>query len=56
MAGMIHALTLLLVLVFGAPLAKHIPLSVLAAILMEVAYNMGETGSVPQNRIFLRSP
>ena len=56
MAGMIHALTLLLVLVFGAPLAKHIPLSVLAAILMVVAYNMGETGSVPQNRIFLRSP
>src|SRR5213078_2076160 len=47
-AGMIHALTLLLVLVFAAPLAKHIPLSVLAAILMMVAYNMGEWREIPK--------
>jgi sulfate permease, SulP family len=46
-AGMIHALTLLLVLLFGAPLARHIPLSVLAAILMVVAYNMGEWREIP---------
>jgi sulfate permease, SulP family len=46
-AGMIHALTLLLVLVFAAPLAGHIPLSVLAAILMTVAYNMGEWREIP---------
>lgn len=46
-AGMIHALTLLLVLLFAAPLAKHIPLSVLAAILMVVAYNMGEWREIP---------
>jgi SulP family sulfate permease len=47
-AGMIHAITLLLILLFAAPLAKHIPLCVLAAILMVVAYNMGEWGEVPE--------
>jgi SulP family sulfate permease len=41
-AGMIHAVTLLLILLFAAPLARHIPLAVLAAILMVVAWNMGE--------------
>jgi len=41
-AGMVHALTLLLVLLLAAPLAAHIPLAVLAAILMYVAWNMGE--------------
>ncbi len=46
-AGMIHALTLLLVLLFAAPLAKHIPLCVLAGILMVVAYNMGEWSEIP---------
>jgi SulP family sulfate permease len=40
-AGMVHALTLLVVLLVAAPVAKHIPLCVLAAILMVVAYNMG---------------
>ncbi|MCW5941645.1 MAG: STAS domain-containing protein [Fimbriimonadaceae bacterium] len=47
-AGMIHALTLLAILLFAAPLAKHIPLSVLAAILFVVAYNMGEWGEIPE--------
>lgn len=46
-AGMLHAVTLLLVLLFAAPLAKHIPLCVLAAILMVVAYNMGEWREIP---------
>jgi SulP family sulfate permease len=46
-AGMIHAITLLLVLMFATPLAEHIPLSVLAAILMTVAYNMGEWQEIP---------
>jgi SulP family sulfate permease len=46
-AGIIHALTILAVLIWAAPLAKHIPLSVLAAILMMVAYNMGEWGEIP---------
>jgi sulfate permease, SulP family len=41
-AGMIHALTLLLIVLVAAPLAKNIPLSALAAILIYVAYNMGE--------------
>jgi SulP family sulfate permease len=41
-SGMVHALTLLAILLFAAPLAKFIPLCVLAAILMVVSYNMGE--------------
>ena len=41
-AGIIHALTLLGVLMAAAPLAKYIPLATLAAVLFVVAYNMGE--------------
>lgn len=41
-AGMIHALVLLAVLVVGAPLAKDIPLAVLAAVLVVVAVRMGD--------------
>src|SRR5438445_1312300 len=47
-AGMIHALTLLCVLLFAAPLAGYIPLAALAGILMMVAYNMGEWREIPQ--------
>jgi sulfate permease, SulP family len=47
-AGMIHALTLLAILLFAAPLARFIPLSVLAAILFVVAYNMGEWREIPE--------
>ena len=47
-SGMIHALTLLVILLFAAPLAKFIPLSVLAAILMVVSYNMGEWKQIPE--------
>jgi SulP family sulfate permease len=47
-AGIIHALTLLLVLLFAAPLARHIPLAVLAAILLVVAYNMGDWREIPE--------
>lgn len=39
-AGIVHALTLLLILLIFMPLAKLIPLASLAAILMVVAYNM----------------
>lgn len=42
MAGMIHALMVLFVMLIAAPLASHIPLAALSAILMFVAYNMGE--------------
>lgn len=42
LAGVIHSVTLMLVLLFLAPLATHIPLCALAAILFVVAYNMSE--------------
>jgi len=42
MAGMIHALTLLAILLVAAPMARFIPLATLAAVLFVVAYNMGE--------------
>lgn len=42
MSGIIHAVTLLGVLMFGANLAAYVPLPVLAAILFVVAWNMGE--------------
>ena len=41
-AGIVHALTLLVMLLGAAPLAKFIPLATLAAVLFVVAYNMGE--------------
>jgi SulP family sulfate permease len=41
-AGVVHSLTLLVVILVAAPLASHIPLAALAAILMFVAWNMGE--------------
>ena len=41
-AGLVHALTLLLVMEVAAPLAQDIPLGAMAAILMFVAWNMGE--------------
>ncbi len=42
LAGVVHALTLLAVIVALAPLAAHIPLAALAAILFVVAWNMSE--------------
>lgn len=47
-AGMIHAVTLLAVILFAAPLVKDVPLSALAAILMMVAYNMGDWEEIPE--------
>ena len=41
-AGMVHAVVLLLVLLFLMPLAKLIPMPTIAAILFMVAYNMSE--------------
>lgn len=41
-SGMIHALTLLVILLVAAPLASYIPLTALAAVLFVVAYRMGE--------------
>ncbi len=47
-AGIVHALTLLAVLMVAAPLARHVPLAGLAAILIVVAYNMGDWGEIPE--------
>lgn len=41
-AGIIHAVTLLIIILAAAPLAKFIPLAVLSAVLVNVALNMGE--------------
>jgi len=41
-AGIVHAATLAAVVLIAAPLAQHIPLAVLAGVLLFVAWNMGE--------------
>jgi SulP family sulfate permease len=41
-AGIIHALTLLVILLAAAPLAKHLPLAALSAVLVVVSLRMGE--------------
>lgn len=47
-AGIIHSVTLLLILLYAAPLVSYVPMSALAGILMVVSYNMGEWGEIPQ--------
>jgi SulP family sulfate permease len=47
-AGVIHAVTLVVILLVAAPLARFVPLAVLAAILMVVAYNMGDWTEIPE--------
>jgi sulfate permease, SulP family len=47
-AGIIHSLTLLCVLLFAAPLVSYVPMAALAGILLVVAYNMGEWREMPQ--------
>jgi SulP family sulfate permease len=42
LAGVVHSATLVLVILFLAPLADDVPLAALAAILFVVAYNMSE--------------
>lgn len=41
-AGIVHAITLLLILLIAAPLAKYVPLATLSAVLITVALHMGE--------------
>jgi len=41
-AGIVHALTLLLIVLVAAPLALHVPLAILAGIALFAAWNMGE--------------
>lgn len=53
LAGMIHALTLLTLMLLLAPYAKMVPLTILAAVLMVVAWNMSE---LDHFRSLLRAP
>jgi SulP family sulfate permease len=46
-AGITHAVTLLMILLFAAPLTRHIPMAMLAGILLIVSYDMGEWREVP---------
>jgi len=41
-SGLIHAVTLLAIMMLFGPLAKYVPLATLAAVLLFVAYNIGE--------------
>jgi SulP family sulfate permease len=47
-AGIVHALTLLAVILFAAPLVKNVPLAALSSILFMVAYNMGDWAEIPE--------
>jgi SulP family sulfate permease len=47
-SGMIHAGTLLAIVLFAAPLASFIPMPILAGILMMTAYGMGEWKQIPE--------
>ena len=51
-AGMVHAVALLLVMLLAAPLARHVPLAALAAILLFVAWNMGQWRAFAELRQF----
>jgi SulP family sulfate permease len=51
-SGIVHALTLLAIVLLAAPLAGHVPLTALAAILLFVAWNMGEWGEFARLRQF----
>lgn len=51
-AGIVHALTLLAIMLLAAPLARHVPLAALAAILLFVAWNMGDWGEFARLRQF----
>jgi len=54
LSGIVHALTLVLILLLLAPLAENVPLATLAAILFMVAWNMSEVRRVW--RLFRRAP
>jgi sulfate permease, SulP family len=47
-AGMIHAVTLLVIVLFASRLAGYVPMPILAGILMMTAYGMGEWKQVPE--------
>jgi len=47
-AGLVHSVTLLIIVLVAAPLAKFIPLAALSAVLLVVAYRMGEWDNFPE--------
>jgi SulP family sulfate permease len=51
-AGVVHALALLLIVLLAAPLAGHVPLAALSGILLFVAWNMGEWNEFVRLRKF----
>jgi SulP family sulfate permease len=51
-AGLVHALALLVIVLAAAPLATHVPLAALAGILLFVAWNMGEWNEFVRLRQF----
>jgi SulP family sulfate permease len=53
-SGVVHALVLVLIILFLAPLAVHVPLAALAAILFVVAWNM--SGADHVRRMMRRAP
>jgi len=54
LAGIVHAIFLVLVLLVLAPLASHVPLAALAAILFVVAWDMSSVSRIVQ--LFKRAP
>ena len=52
-AGIVHALALLAIVLVAAPLALHVPLAALAGILLFVAWNMGEWREFARLKHFL---
>jgi SulP family sulfate permease len=52
-AGIVHALTLLAIVLLAAPLALHVPLAAMAGILLFVAWNMGEWREFARLKHFL---
>ena len=52
LAGMVHALGLLLMVLLAAPWVSHIPMGALSAILMSVAWNMGNWRAFAQLKQF----
>lgn len=49
-SGLVHSATLLAVVLLAAPLASHVPLAVLAGVLMSVALNMGDWSALGRLR------
>lgn len=54
-AGMIHSLTILFVMLLAAPLAKYVPLAVLSAILIVMAMRMADWSEFGKLRLYPRS-